>query len=60
MEFKSHLITSETVDIPVVVYYSEKLRKKNDWVIFGNGTSSFSDSRSWNINSEHKITIEKK
>ena len=28
MEFKSHLITSETVDIPVVVYYSEKLRKK--------------------------------
>ena len=33
MEFKSHLITSETVDIPVVVYYSEKLRKKNDWVI---------------------------
>lgn len=59
MEFKSHLITSETVDIPVVVDYSENLRKKIDWVIFGNGTSSFSDSRSWNINNEHKIAIEK-
>ena len=58
-EFKSHLNSSQTIEIPVIVDYSENLRKDFDRVILGNGTSSFSNNRSWNINSEHEITIEK-
>lgn len=58
-EFNNHLIASEEINVPCMIERSERLRNKIDRVIFGNGLSIFSDQNSWNIDTEHKIIIEK-
>lgn len=59
-EFKSHLIASNNLEIPIVIDYSENLKRKIDRVKFGNGSFLFNDDRSWNINGDKEIAIEKR
>lgn len=58
-EFKSHLIASNNLEIPLIIDYSENLKRKIDRVKFGNGSLSFSNDKSWNINGAQEIAIEK-
>lgn len=58
-EFKSHLIASNDLEIPLIIDYTENLKRKINRVKLGNGSLSFSNDRSWNINSSHEIAIEK-
>jgi len=60
VELKSHLIASENIEIPLNIEYSDSLKNKNEWVKLGNGTSFFTESKSWNIDTTQIISIDKK
>lgn len=59
MEFKSYLIATDNIEIPIKLEYSETLKVKIDRVIFGNGRSNFPYGKSWNIDLSKNIEIEK-
>lgn len=60
IEFKSYLNQNKEIEIPLRIDYSEALRKKMNRVRLGNGISIFNIYKLWDIDTTHKVIIEKK
>ena len=59
IQFKKQLFTSEDIEIPFKINYSENLRKRIDWIKIGDGTHITDSKKSWNIDITSKIRIKR-